>query len=58
MRTMQWALQEDGYDVRVVSKSGTLELRGAALPDVATFELSGLRCQLLDRRYDQPGTHR
>jgi DNA-binding response OmpR family regulator len=36
---MQWALEEDGFDVRVVSKSGTLELRGAALPDVAVFNL-------------------
>jgi ActR/RegA family two-component response regulator len=39
MRTMQWALEEDGLDVRVVSKTGTLELRGPALPDVAVFNL-------------------
>jgi ActR/RegA family two-component response regulator len=39
MRAMEWALNEEGWDVRVVSKVRTLELRDAALPDVAIFNL-------------------
>lgn len=39
MRTMAWALIEDGFDVQVISKHDALELRGLEGPDVGVFNV-------------------
>lgn len=39
MRTMAWALSDDGFDVEVVSKRHALEMHGLEAPDVAVFNM-------------------
>jgi DNA-binding response OmpR family regulator len=39
MRLMSWALTDEGFDVRVVSRAESLKLEGIERPDVAVFNM-------------------